>query len=362
MKVLLMHATVTTHDAVGNDIEQMYLLLQDYAECFVFAQNCFNNRVRYADKKKALEIMASPENVIIYHHSVYWQYGEDMLSKCRAKIVFRYHNVTPSSFFEKYNDGYFTQCKFGREQTTRLQRAFPKAIWLSDSKYNDSEITEVQSSQRFICPPFNKLSEWENIIPDENVLRSLMDTPNINLLFVGRLAPNKGHKTILEALKIYMDNYGDNIHLNIVGKIDENLAMYKMELDSMIKSYGIKMNVSYISEVTDQTLAAYYLGSDFFVCASEHEGFCVPIIEAQYFGLPVISTRDCAVPDTGGDGQICIERDRKKIASAISVLNRNRDYYKYIQKQGFENVNNVQSYENVKNIFLSIWNKVLSNR
>ena len=39
MDIVIMHQTVTKHDAIGNDIEAMYLLLKQKHNCFVYAEN-----------------------------------------------------------------------------------------------------------------------------------------------------------------------------------------------------------------------------------------------------------------------------------------------------------------------------------
>ncbi len=359
MKILLMHESVMIHDAIGNDIEQMFFILQQYGECYVYAEIYNNGRLTYIEETEARRIVSFPENVVIYHHSYYWEKGEKLLSGCSARLVFRYHNVTPEAFFKDYCGPAYFECKMGRKQTVRLQKKFPESVWISASKFNDTDIKYMEKGSRYICPPFNKLYEWNGIILDENVLQSLQDSSVIKLLFVGRIAPNKGHKMLFETLKVYVDNYGDDIHINIIGKFNENFSLYNDELYQMIDDYGLEPFVTFVAEVTDEILASYYIGSDFFVCASEHEGFCVPVIEAQFFGLPVISVGISALPDTGGEGQICVEPDRRKIAAAISVLNTNKDYYNFIREKGFQNIREKQSYEVIKDRFIHIWNSII---
>ena len=70
--------------------------------------------------------------------------------------------------------------------------------------------------------------------------------------------------------------------------------------------------------VSDEALAAYYATSDVFVCASEHEGFCVPIVEAMGFGLPVVAFDAGAVPETAGTGALVVE-DKSPLALATAA-------------------------------------------
>ena len=128
-----MHQTITKHDAIGNDIECMYQMIGAKYQCKCFAENCLNDKINYADQQEALEIMKSADNVVIYHHSVNWQLGEQMLEDCKAVLIFRYHNITPPAFFEPYSSVYSSSCKEGRAQTNRLIENFPNAFWMSDS-------------------------------------------------------------------------------------------------------------------------------------------------------------------------------------------------------------------------------------
>ena len=53
-----------------------------------------------------------------------------------------------------------------------------------------------------------------------------------------------------------------------------------------------------------------------FVCMSEHEGFCVPLVEAMYFGIPIAAFRSSAIPDTLGKGGLLLPEKNPEIAAA----------------------------------------------
>ena len=76
------------------------------------------------------------------------------------------------------------------------------------------------------------------------------------------------------------------------------------------------------------------MGCDIFACASEHEGFCVPIVEAQYFMLPIIAVKGTAIQETLGKEQLVLERDAKRMAAAIKILRDNKEYRQYIKSIG----------------------------
>ena len=68
-------------------------------------------------------------------------------------------------------------------------------------------------------------------------------------------------------------------------------------------------NVIFTGSVSQEALAAYYQNADLFMIMSEHEGFCVPILEAFYSGVPVIAFDSSAIRETmGGCGLLVNEK------------------------------------------------------
>ncbi|MCI6913975.1 MAG: glycosyltransferase [Lachnospiraceae bacterium] len=340
MKILMMHQTVTSHDAIGNDIEKMYLYLSQDYNCQVFAQNKFNDRVEYIEEKDLVEELSKPENVVIYHHSVYWEMGEALLAQAKCKVVFKYHNITPAHFFEEYNDFHFEQCKKGREQTKRLIENFPTAIWLNDSIYNSKEIEGVPEERKYIVPPFNKVEEWKTKKPNEQLLDQLLTSDEKNILFVSRVAPNKGHLDLVEILRLCLINYGVKFHLRIIGKFDDGLQKYNSLIFNKIKENQLDGYIEFIGEVNDSDLLSYFLGSDVYLSYSKHEGFCVPVIEAQYLHLPVIALDACAVKETMGSEQVTLDEKLENYAAAIELICTDSSVKNYLIAEGEKNFKN----------------------
>ncbi|MBO5176672.1 MAG: glycosyltransferase family 4 protein [Lachnospiraceae bacterium] len=358
MKIVLMHQTVTNHDAIGNDIEIMYGILKERYECFVYAQNCFNSHVEYIADEKLEEILQDENNIVLYHHSVFWEMGETFLRAAQAKIVFRYHNITPEGFFEGYNEHHYSQCKLGRLQTVRLAKDFKKALWLCDSWYNAEDVEEYVEKERIaICPPFNKIEEWGSKVPDEQILRELLHSQTINLLFVGRVAPNKGHLQLLDVLYSFCRNYEERIKLRIVGKFDEGLPLYNDLIKNRMIEYGLEECVEFIGEINDATLMSYYLGSDVFLCLSEHEGFCVPLIEANYFEIPVIAKDTSAICETLGKKQLILADDMKAYAAGIHVIMNQKAARDMLIEAGRNNYASRFTCTEIKKIFCGILNE-----
>ena len=351
MKVVLMHQTIVKHDAIGNDICLMYEILSKRLECYVYCDNLLSLSINRIDKNQLLDIIADNRNLLIYHHSVYWSEGEGILGKCKAKLIIRYHNITPPEFFSPYCEEYFYLCAKGREQTERLNEKFKDALWVCDSCYNTHDIL---SDKMAVFPPFTNIGQWSAIMPDESILKGLFESQKINLLFVGRIAPNKGHKHLFKIIKDFHDNYSSDICLYIIGKKDDGLAKYNYELDSMINLLGIEQNIKFIGEINDQLLISYYLGCDFFVCCSEHEGFCVPLLEAQYFHLPIIAMDTSAISETLGSNQVVLSKNILEYSAAIKVLSKDVAAKDFLIENGFYNYRERFHNDKLVNRFIEI--------
>lgn len=352
MRFIQMHQTLARHDAIGNDIEIIQKLLAEKHDSLVYAEKNFNKNVECIDEEKLDEFLQDENTIVIYHHSLFWKEGFAKVKDSKAKIIFRYHNITPEKFLEPYNDVSCQQCMRGREQTLEFIKARPDAYWFCDSTFNSFDLLGVPKEKISICAPFNKIEEWGKVAPNEEILKELIEDKCINLLFVGRVVPNKGYLMLLDILRFYTACYGSNVKLRIIGKFFDDLADYNEIVKGRIEEYGLSDNIEFIGEVTDSTLVTYYLGSDIMLVCSEHEGFCVPVVEAQFFGLPVVALAECAVPETIGNNQVLLGRDIREYAAAIKVITQNDDYRKYLEQSGRKNYLERFSYEKIKECFI----------
>ena len=357
MKIVILHETLTEHDAIGNDIQGMHELLSSIYDCHIYAKYRLNPHVSYLDKEQLETLCANQETVLIYHHSIYWEEGYQILKKSCGRVIFRYHNITPERYFEKYNPDYYKLCRRGRDQTLQFQREFPDAYWIVDSEYNAQDLTEVQRERIGICPPFHRIEQWSSGIPDERILQGLLESDTYNLLFVGRIVPNKGYLKLLEIVRYYREIYDDPIKIRLIGKCDNSLADYNDEINNYLENHELGSQVEMIGEINDQTLMSYYMGSDALLCCSEHEGFCVPVIESQYFGLPVVALRSSAVTDTLGEKQLIFDDDSYLFAAALHVLRKHPAYQKMLRKWGRENFQKRFAMMVIKERFLAEFRK-----
>ena len=351
---IIMHESVDSHDAIGTDIGAMYNIIKRKYNCEIYAEKQFNKSFNYIDEMQLIEYLACPDNVVIYHHSQYWKRGYEFLKNAKAKIIFRYHNITPPDFYKNYYEDAYHSCQQGLDQTIQFVKEFPNAYWLSDSKYNLREIELQYSGNFFVCPPFNTIYQWDNTTPNEVLLKGLTESATINALFVGRIVPNKGHKYLFQVIKEFCDNYKEKIHLYIVGKPVSPDDKYYLELKDEIKRLNLENVVEFREEVNSRTLLSFYLGCDVYVCCSEHEGFCVPIVEAQHFSLPIVSLSSSAIPETAGENQLVLEKDASLLAAAIHTVATNRDVREFLREQGQNNYEERFTPEKIEKTFIEI--------
>ena len=119
---------------------------------------------------------------------------------------------------------------------------------------------------------------------------------------MGRLAPNKNLPVLVEAVARLRD-LAPAVHAVIIGDTSDIYADEMRRCRHLARQLGIENRVHFLGSVTEDRLADCYRDADLLVIPSEHEGFCIPVLEAQACGLPVIAARATALPETvGGAG------------------------------------------------------------
>src|SRR5207249_2489108 len=155
----------------------------------------------------------------------------------------------------------------------------------------------------FVVAPFNQIENLEATAPDMEILDRYADGKT-NLLMVGNVRPNKGQVELIEAFARYYYDFNCDSRLFIVGSEDEELATYSQMLRELTDLLCLDGAVVFTGRVSAEALKAYYLLSDAFVIASEHEGFCVPLVEAMAMKLPILGYASTAIAETVGDAGI----------------------------------------------------------
>jgi glycosyltransferase involved in cell wall biosynthesis len=247
----------------------------------------------------------------------------------------RYHNVTPAHYYAALNEACAEDCRKGRAQVATLARA-QCDLYVSDSEFNQNELLElgVPAERCAVVPPFHRVEHLEAVEPDPEVLEACSDG-RTNLLFVGRLAPNKSHAALIDAFAVYHRHYDRHSRLLLIGKEDERLRDYVASLREHIRLRGVEGAVTIAPAPTDAALKAYYACADVFVIASEHEGFCVPLVEAMALGVVIAGYRSTAIPDTVGNaGIVWDDRSPWLLAESVACLRREPAVYDELRARG----------------------------
>jgi glycosyltransferase involved in cell wall biosynthesis len=323
-RVCLLAPALQTGDAVGNDVTGMFAALRRRGvEVRVLAQS-WTPQVALPVEPIAHYAAGAgePETLSIYHHATAWPAGlEPFLAAAGPKIV-RYHGVTPPSFFAPYCAELLHTTSEGRRQTEMLARSAGIDLFLNDSEHNARELRRLgaPAERCAVVPPFHTLDELASLAADVSVLERYLDD-TANLLFVGRLAPNKGHCHLLGVLAAFRRLFGRPLRLLLVGDCDPRLRTYHEELALLARGLRVADAVVTTGHVDAAQLKAYYLLAHAFLVMSEHEGFCVPLVEAMAHRIPIVAYASTAVTETVGDAGLLLHGlDYDHYAAALEVV------------------------------------------
>ncbi len=288
-------AGLTNGDAISNEAREY----RDTFRAWGYKSEIFSEKKRilpelrhdtkdFADSSSHL----TPNDIMLLHLSIgspVNQYFREL--NCRK--VIRYHNITPHNYFELINRTTATNLKKGREQIPLLKDS--AELNLAVSKFNARELQEEGYSNVKVLPILLNL---ENITspPDRKALKRFNDGTK-NILFVGRCAPNKKIEDLLHAMAYIRLIKNTDTRLIHVGSFAGTERYYHLLL-SLQRDLGLERQVYFAGSVTQRQLAGFYQSASMFLCMSEHEGFCIPLLEAMAHHVPVMAYEAGAVPDT----------------------------------------------------------------
>ena len=232
--------------------------------------------------------------------------------------VLQYHNVTPARFFAPYAPALFRLASVARHELAGLAVATDLA--LGDSEYNRRELDAMGFTRTGVMPIAVDVERLTSA-PPQPVLDDILDDGLVNFLFVGRIAPNKmieDHIRLAEQYKRYVDAYYRFI---FVGRYDV-VPRYYAAIRALLGEYKmLEDRFIFTGPVSDAELAAYYRASSVYISMSEHEGFCVPLVEAMAMDVPVLAYSAAAVPDTlAGAGVQFAPKDLEYAAELLGML------------------------------------------
>ena len=255
-----------------------------------------------------------PDDLLIHHFSIGSRASRTAFAlPCRMLLV--YHNITPPEFFLGVHDQLVRQCYHGRRELTAYRHRCELAV--GDSEFNRQELEAIGFSPTDVLPVVPGFDHLD--VPGDPRIYEAFDDEWTNILFVGRVIPNKRPDNVIRFFQAYATLYRPKTRLILAGAYG-GFEGYLAQLHDLIARLGAR-NVHILGQVTNQELSALYDVADVFLCASEHEGFCVPIVESFHRRVPVIAYRATAVPATmDGGGILYDSRDPRHVASILHQL------------------------------------------
>lgn len=308
------------HDAIANAALELRTLLRQAGESEIFSL--------YYDEHMAAEVIplaryprhASPggADLLVFHSAVGEPYVQAFLMERPERVVLVYHNITPGSYFRPYDPAYAAVLDNGRAE---LRELAPRvALALAPSAYNAAELEAIGYRRVRVSPLVVDVGRLAATGPDADTTYHLTtQVQGPMAVFVGQLLPHKRPDLLVQAFHVLLTYLVPDAHLVLAGPA--NLASYRRAVWLLAHELNLR-TVWFAGRVSDAELVSFYRRSDVFVTASEHEGFCVPLLEAMSFDLPVVARAHTAIPETLGGAGLLLppDDDPLLLAEALATV------------------------------------------
>jgi glycosyltransferase involved in cell wall biosynthesis len=255
-------------------------------------------------------------DLLLYHYSIY-DPNVRLFQAFQGRKILIYHNITPAHFFAGWDPNLEALCESGRSALTELRDC---DLAVGDSDFNRRELVELgfQAERTDVLPLFLSQRTFEEV-PDTPVfLQQLRVHGGTTLLSVGRIVPNKAVEDIIRIFYVYRRAIDPRAHLYLVGS--RYVTSYDEQLDALVEALDLQDSVTFVGLVTLGDLKPYYQAADLYLHASRHEGFCVPLMESMYFGIPILARKAAAVPETMGDAGVLFSQLRYEEVAEMAYL------------------------------------------
>ncbi len=252
------------------------------------------------------DTLAEPGDAAILHYSIASPAFWDVAGRT-DRLAIHYHNITPARLLWEFAPGIAIECADGRR---RLGELADRVRWAAaDSSFNAGELEELGFPPARVVGVMRRPS-----LPPPGVRE---DHARTRLLFVGRGVPNKAQHHLVMALAALREG-GTDAELRLVGSW-AGIEDYRAHCEALAAALGVDGALTITGSVDDQRLADEYAGADLFLCLSDHEGYCVPLVEAMEHDLPIVAYAQGAIPETAGRaGLLLDEKPPSLVAEAVA--------------------------------------------
>jgi len=313
-------ATLGYGDAIGHEVLGIQRVLRSAGyESEIFVETADWRLEPLTRDFRELVDFSHPDNLLIHHFSIGSKASRTAFA-VPDRMALIYHNITPPEYFAGVHRTLARECFHGRRELRAYANRCDLA--LGDSEFNRQELEALGFPCTAVLPVIPDLSHLDS---DPNWLVAQdFDDDWTNILFVGRVIANKKIENLIRYFHAYHTLINPRSRLLVVGA-QSGFKRYLASLNYLTATLDAS-HVHFIGHVSDAELVAFYEVADLFLCASEHEGFCVPLIEAFYKQVPVLAYAATAVPSTmDGAGVLFDETDPVYVAALMDGILSNPD-------------------------------------
>lgn len=255
----------------------------------------------------------APDDILIHHFSIGSRASRTAYA-LPGRMVLVYHNITPPEYFLGVHKDLVKLCFRGRRELTAY---IPRCeLALGDSEYNRAELEGLGFPNSAVLPV---VPDFVHLHGTDSRIAAAFDDEWTNVVFVGRVIPNKKFEDVIRAFHVYRTRHNLRARLLLVGSYG-GFEKYLAMLHALVAKLGTP-DVHFLGHVSNEELSSIYDVADLFLCASEHEGFCVPLIEAFYKRVPVLAYAATAVPATmDGGGVLYHTKDPLEVARLMDAV------------------------------------------
>ncbi len=308
-------ATLGYGDAIGHEVLGIQRVLRAAGyDSDIFVETADPRLESMTRDYRELVDATHPDNLLLHHFSI----GSKASRTAYAlpdRMALIYHNITPPEYFAGVHRTLAQQCFRGRREIHAYVDRCEMA--LGDSEFNRQDLESLGFPRTAVLPVIPDLSHLDD--PADWFVARQFDDEWTNILFVGRVIANKKIEDVIRCFHAYHTRFNPRSRLIIAG-VFSMFEHYFAGLTHLVEELGLT-HVHFAGHVTDAELIAYYELADLFLCASEHEGFCVPLIEAFYKQVPVLAYAATAVPATmDGAGVLFHTKDPGHVAALMDGI------------------------------------------
>jgi glycosyltransferase involved in cell wall biosynthesis len=263
--------------------------------------------------------------MLLFHFSIGSEVSEFVRRLPDRKILV-YHNITPPDFFRGVNPEVERRCALGLQELKLLAPYFD--LGLGVSEYNRQELDRAGFAKTGVLPIFLDFQDYF-LTPDEDLKKELAGE-TVNILHVGRIAPQKKIEDLIRVFYLFQKRHRPDSRLILVGTAS-GMLNYERALKQMAQDLGLGEKIHFAGFATFRQLLTYYRQAQVYLCLSEHEGFCVPLVESMFFGVPVLAYLTGGIPETlGGAGIGLAEKNWEEIAELLARVVSDRPWREQI--------------------------------